>query len=196
MSAKPTNRAQRILHFVAGCTQPATLAQIVAAAEPGGDYRRYSTVVSAQLCGLVNDGKLKRIGALRAFTYLPTATTLVDGRAAQPKAKPQPTRKAIKRKPVARKAAPAPVPERKPEQPVPEVRRFLVARPAPRPPGERETVAEFLARGGRIQKLKHGECSGPVYENLRAIDQRSMRKRLAQAAGNDDTTDAAIADVA
>lgn len=190
----PTNRAQRILHFVAGCTEPATLAQIVAAAEPEGDYARYSKVVSVQLSGLVNDGKLMRIGALRAFTYLPTATTLVDGRAARRKVQPQPARKASKRKPVARKAAPVPAP--KPQRPVPETRRFLVARPGPRPAGVRETVEEFEARGGRIQQLKHGECSGPVYENLRAIDQRSMRKRLAQAAGNDDTTDAAIADVA
>lgn len=196
MSAKPTNRAQRILHFVAGCTTPATLAQIVAAAEPGGDYRRYSKVVSVQVSGLVNDGKLERIGTLRAFTYLPTATTLVDGRVARRKVKPQPPRQASKHQPAARKAAPARVSKPKPPRPAPESRRFLVARPAPRPPGERETVAEFLARGGRIQKLKHGECSGPVYENLRAIDQRSMRKRLAQAAGNEDTTDAAIAGVA
>lgn len=190
----PTNRAQRILHFVAGCTTPATLAQIVAAAEPGGEYRRYSKVVSVQLSGLVNDGKLNRIGTLRAYTYLPTATTLVDGRVARRKVKPQPPRKPIKPKPAARKAAP--VRERKPPRPVPEARRFLVARPTPRPAGQRETVEEFEARGGRIQKLKHGESSGPAYENLRAIDQRSMRKRLAQSADNDDTTAGAIADVA
>jgi hypothetical protein len=60
--------------------------------------------------------------------------------------------------------------------------RIAVTRTSTRPPrftGERETVAEFLARGGRIQKLKHGECSSPLFESVRALNDKTMRHRLA-----------------
>ena len=191
----PTNRAQRILHFIAGCKTPATLAQIIAAAEPNGEYRKFSTVVSAQLCGMVNDGKLTRTGKNKAFVYTATATTLLDGRKFDRNgvliAAPKRTRAKVERKPAAKATAAA-----KPAHRVTDAQRFRIPAAAPKPPrhkSDRETVEEFVKRGGRIEQLQHGESSRPIYEAARDLNAMTMRKRLAEIADNDDTSDDQLA---
>jgi hypothetical protein len=192
------SRAQRILQYVAGCTKPATLAEITAAVaigEPRSNHSRASTVnVAAQLCQLYGDKKLARHGVLSTAPtrYTSTPITLSDMR------KDRSRRQAAHAAQEARKhGAPSQGPLRR-SLAVPRIlakgdapqQQTLPQRLGPRQPqqagtarpGERETVAEFEARGGRIQKLAHGESSQPAYVDVRAVDQRSMRKRLQNSA--------------
>lgn len=196
MSA-PLNRAQRILHFIAGRKKPTSLQQIAkAVADPDAETTaRFTTLVAAQLHQLTKNGKVKRAGKPMAYTYAASPRTLLDGRKFDREGKPR-----VRKAPPARKPrAPAPKPSAAREpKPARTVDRGRIVDPRPRigPPrrtGERETVEEFEARGGRVQKLKPGESSRPMYETARDLSQASMRKRLTESADNDDTNDDELA---
>lgn len=196
----PLNRTQRILHYIARSKKRVTHAQCVAIGEPDRPYGEVSAAISAQLCGLVQDGKLTVAGPKGKRTYGPTATTLIDERKVKnpngprrPMAEPRPKAKP-KPKPAPRPPKPAAASKPKPAPKPTSASRQAFANlrpPAPRAPGERESVAEFLARGGRIQKLAHGESSQPAYVDVRGQDLRAMRKRLHTALDTDpaNTTD-------
>ena len=191
----PANRSQRILHFIANQTEPVTLQQIIAAAEPGQASKKIAMAVSAYMCHLVTDGKVERAGKPRAFTYTRTEITLRDLRKIDREGKVR-TRSKDRRppKPAAKPAKAATAPKPKGKHVISSAQRIVIQRPrTQRAPGEPETVAEFLKRGGRIQKLKHGESSRPLYETARDLNAATMRKRLAEAADNDDTTDDELA---
>lgn len=187
----PQSRSQRILHYVANCKKPATLHAIATAVADCETAANFTAQIAAQLHQLTTAKKLKRTGAPRAYLYSATPRTLVDGRKFDSKGK---LRDKTRNKPVApaRSRTPAPKPTaatRGAAKPAP-AQRIAVTRTSTRPPrftGERETVAEFLARGGRIQKLKHGECSSPLFESVRALNDKTMRKRLAEADNDPDT---------
>jgi hypothetical protein len=176
------NRAQRILHFVAGRTTAATLSEIVGAAEPAGPYGRFSAIVSAQLHGLVEDGKLARTGQPRAFLYTATATTLRDGRKIDHEGKPRNAVKTARARKPPKPATPPPKPAaHKAAHAIQPSQRIAITRvsvSAPRQKGERETVEEFLARGGRIERLSRGAASRPVLQTKDAITAERMRNRI------------------
>lgn len=183
------NRTQRMLHFIANATKPVTLAEITAAAaidEPHIEaHARFAVSVAAQLSQLVEKKKITRHGFLGAYTYTPTAIALVDLRKVDRSGMPRTTTQVKRAKRPASKPAAKPAPARD-SKPVARTHAQRLAQanlqpPTPRRPGERETVAEFLARGGRIQKLRHGESSQPAYIDVRAQDVRAMRARLETA---------------
>lgn len=98
MTTKPSNTS-RILQAVADAApeRRLTLREIAEAALPK-EFRRDSTYTISYVAAVVSQqvakGKLDRQGVLRAYTYGPTATTLVDGRfKAEPTSPPQPKRK-------------------------------------------------------------------------------------------------------
>lgn len=99
MTAKPNNTS-RILQAVAASAGPErrlTLREIAEAALPK-EFRRDSSKTISYVAAVVSQqvakGKLDRQGVLRAYTYGPTATTLVDGRfKAEASPPPQPKRK-------------------------------------------------------------------------------------------------------
>ncbi len=195
------NRTQRILRFVAASKKPVTLPQVAAAVADGDTSPRYQVRIAATLCALHQCGKLERTGAPRAYRYTATARALVDGRKIDASGKPrnkstQPrpraTRGLGKPKPATPAAAKAP-------RQVMDNQRFVITRGgarALRPAGERETVAEFLKRGGRIQKLKPGESSSPLFESVRELNAKTMRQRLAVADNDPDTDLDDVADIA
>lgn len=172
------SRAQRILQHV--IANPGTtlhqIAQAVAT-NRAEQHNRFAVLVSAQLHQLVKAGKLDRCGKKMAFAYTANARTRSDFRARVPKPKPPRVCKPVA---VKRSAAPTPKQPRK----VSPTQRILPARPTipRRATAERETVADFLKRGGRIQQLKPGESSTPLYESVRVMNDRTMRKRLATEA--------------
>lgn len=169
-----TSRAQRLAQYLA--THPGGVS-----ARQARDYvdpAASMPVIAAQMCQLVIAGKARRTGAAMHTTYFPTPLTLVDKRKT-------PTRRARKAKAPKPKPTPKPAPK-KAARPKPahrqqtQAQRLIFIKPA-RLTGNRETVAEFLARGGRIQKLKPGEASTPLFECVRALNDKSMRKRLVTA---------------
>lgn len=192
------SRAQRILQYIAGCTKPATLAEITAAVavgEPRIDSpTRFNVTVAAQLCQLYGGKKVARHGVLGAFTYSATPLTLCDLRRVDRNGKPR--KKSAQKCPkrAQPKPGPAPIARAVPrtlgkviatQSTNQRLARANLGKPVPRRPGERETVEEFLARGGRIQKLAHGESSQPAYVDVRGQDLRAMRKRLQKAIDDD-----------
>lgn len=202
--SEPLNRSQRILQFVAASKGPVTLAAIssaVAKGEPQTEnHKRLFALVSANVSVLLTARKLTRVGERGAYLYSTTATAFVDGRRraerpakASPEAIPKPVPKATPQPPADRKRKDVLPPPTTPEPPPPPRPRsaFVNLGNKPRPAGQRETVEEFEARGGRIQKLAHGESSRPPFENMRAVDQASMRRRLTTALDTDpaNTTD-------
>jgi hypothetical protein len=182
------NRAQRILHYVASCQSPASVSQIVDAVAKAEtsipDHAKYSVNVAAQLSEFAKNGKLERSGKYGAYRYTASPIALSDLRKTTRDGKVRNAAKlarAAKPRPLSRPAAAAP-PLKAAARTTPQ--RLALANigtPAPRKPGERETVEQFLARGGRVQKLAHGASSQPVYADVRAVDQRSMRTRLQKA---------------
>lgn len=160
------NRAQRILHYIAGRKTPATLHAIANAVADTESTARFSTLVAAQLNQLTKAGKLARHGQPLAYTYTATSRTLVDGRKVDVEGKPRTTKRDA-RSGTARKVA-VPNAQRSntashtPIAPQP-TRRLLHARVRTAPASDQtETVAQFLARGGRVQKLANGDCSQPL----------------------------------
>lgn len=177
-----TSRSQRILQFVAGRPFPSVFEQIhdaVLAGEPKDKVRSAGSLraaVSAQLHQLVTAKKLRRTGTPGAYLYHPTRTTLVDLRThdeeGNPRVRSHTTRhKHAAAKRVPKAAAPAArlvarATPRKTPGTRPDHQKFQIVPPAPPPAPTRrvqpETVEEFLARGGRIQRLADGEVAHPL----------------------------------
>lgn len=138
-------------------------------------------VVCSQLLQLERAGKLRREGKPKDYRYFPTPISLIDkrygprrGTEPKPKQRRRPALKAAAQ-PAKRYASPfahAPKPASK----------IVIGKPAPKPiapprntahpAGARETVEEFLARGGRVQVLPNGASSEPLFENLRDRNHR------------------------
>lgn len=169
MSKQPTNRQQRICAFVArkpGTDIGTILAYLLKSGTETRGRAALIKTVSAQLLQITNAGKLRRTGKPMAYKYWPTAKTLVDQRTVAThrrgrKKKPAP----VQAKPAAVHAAPAPKRRPKPSQ----ASQIRVAPAKPRldapiaPRGTpAQTVEQFLAAGGRIQRLQPHEVSQPL----------------------------------
>lgn len=195
-------RAQRILRYIARCKKPAPLHAIAKAVATPDDARdhRYRTKVAAHLHQLLKADKLTRSGKPMAYTYAANDRTLVDGRKIDRDGLPR-TRSQDRRQSRAKTPKPAPKKAAKRSAKTAAkptgLQRFAITRTATgvgsgRAAGQRESVEEFLARGGRIQKLANGESSTPLFESVRALNDKSMRQRLASADNDplDDIDDA------
>lgn len=117
-------------------------------------------VVCSQLLQLERAGKLRREGQPKAYRYFPTDISLVDKRFGKRTATADAPKR--RRRPVLKVPAKRVVPK-------PASRIGLVpAKPVPppmrsaHPAGPRETVEEFLARGGRVQRLPMGAVAVPL----------------------------------
>jgi hypothetical protein len=168
------NRAQRILHYVASCQSPASVSQIVDAVAKAEtsipDHAKYSVNVAAQLSEFAKNGKLERSGKYGAYRYTASPIALSDLRKTTRDGKVRNAAKlarAAKPRPLSRPAAAAP-PLKAAARTTPQ--RLALANigtPAPRKPGERETVEQFLARGGRVQKLPRRELPAGLRRRAR-----------------------------
>lgn len=178
------NRAQRILHYVAGRKTPATLHAIAKAVADTETSVRFNTLVAAQLHQLTKAGKLARHGQPLAYTYAATSRTLVDGRKVSGDGRPR-TSKRDARNATARKAALRKTQTSAPPTPTmttPPARRLSYVRaPATPVTGQAETITQFLARGGRIQRLAHGDCSQPLRCNPHQEQRTAHNDRMAKA---------------
>lgn len=139
------------------------------------------SVMSALLQQLCKAGKLERKGKPRAYRYYPTDLSLLDMRSgkrmAKPPAKPKPARvrKAAVPKPALSARKPQPKPTAAQQlQIVPKKPDVTTAAP---PRATRETVDEFLRRGGRIERLPNGASADPLRITRADIDAANWRRR-------------------
>ncbi len=163
MKKRFTGRAERIKAYLIkhGSATMAELHQ-----ECGdGELRNTSSTVYQ----LVATGKARRTGGGRAAVFHRTDLTGHDGRGkgkrggTSPKVKATPLRKV-------RQAAPA-----KPPAPSPWAFGGKTRGPGGAP--ERETVEEFLARGGRIERLPQGASATPMTGGHAALNEATWRDR-------------------
>jgi len=168
------SRQRRILDWLAANPEGATLPVIHQEVEPGIT----SALFGASLGNLITKKKVQRSGAKRKFVYRLAEVPPVDRRkrnaqapsaktppesttraaTASPMAKRKPTtpRKAISTPPASIRASEALSLTTRPGSPM---RSHVVnAKQAERDAIERD-IASFLKRGGKIQKLRHGEHS-------------------------------------
>lgn len=129
--------------------------------------------VATAVTWLLAKGKLRDDSPVdpRMRTLYPTETTLSDGRS-QRVSKPRKPR----RPPAVAKTKPAPTPRLVEARPV----RAAAASDHP------ETVAEFLARGGQIQRLAFGQCNNDLrfdHSGTTTFEQRRPVVRAYPAAG-------------
>jgi hypothetical protein len=178
------NRTQRMLQFICEQKVPVSLRRVVeSVASPSDNITRLTVAVAGQLLQQVQRKKLNRSGVAGDFRYSTNELTFLDLRSL-----PRPKRASVPHKPRAPKPKPTPKPPVRVTEP-----RTVTSTLPPRKPGERETVEQFLARGGRVQQLAHGESSRPPFEDLRALGARSMRAKLAADAENNPTDDDELA---
>lgn len=168
------SRARRILQYLVA--HPGSgLVAIADAVEPGNRAARRG--IAAQIHQLASDGRIARSGAHRKTVYTATANALVDRRrvanakSAHKRRGPRKATSASDSKP----AVPPKAPAGKARTPLDtQLRR----RSAHRPTGDVETVAEFTARGGRIERLPHGAVSQPLqFIGHRALNEATWRDR-------------------
>lgn len=155
-----TGRTQRVREYLATHPKGATLRELVIHVEPGCKPNNMAGTVST----LVAAGKL-RSKVVDGYTrYYPTEITLVDRRADANRRSGPKRSKAGKRARAAPRAA-TPVP-RKAAPAVRPMTRVAAVAPFKRPVIDAlagaETIAQYLARGGRIQRLRNGEVSQPL----------------------------------
>lgn len=172
------SRALAICNAVAGAKGWVTFDAICSAVLKRAEKNKRS-LVSAQLGQLVESGKLKRRGVRLAFEYSATKTTLLDLRKVTANGKPRDkTRaRAETRTHTRPKHAATPKPAPKPQATPQAHQKMTIVKPAMPAPGApakapRETIEQFLARGGRIQYLKHGESSETLAMDARALNRR------------------------
>lgn len=205
------SRAQRILQCVAERPFPSLFDHIFKAVQAGEPAEKRTSgslraAVSAQLQQLVLAKKLRRTGSAGAYLYHATRLTNVDLRKVDAEGKPRDKsagrrgRKAptTAQQVVAPQATPtarlvAPKAERPAHKPQPH--QHMTIAPAPTPPtqpskpaAKRESVEEFLARGGRIQRLALGEVSRPL-EHIGLHEQARRRKAAGEQKRKPTTTD-------
>lgn len=208
-----TSRAQRILQCVASRPFPCVFDMVFKAVRAGEpeDVRSNGTLrqaVSAQLKQLVDAKKLRRTGTAGAYLYHATKLTHLDlrrvdtdgmprtkSRDRRPNAKPRPPAKPVVVRPPqpARVVAATPNPSAGKPARLPHQRLVIVpVSPTPSAPKhpERESVEQFLARGGRIQKLAHGASSDrPLGYHEQSKAHREKQKALPKKARKPTTTD-------
>lgn len=137
-----------------------------------GESRSDIARISALLVQCWQRGKLHRTGKGRAYRYYPTDKTCIDQRSVRNKPsaaaarKRQATREARAKKKAQRQAQPPPAktpPAAKPSNPL-AFRIVEPARPKPQAATARkaETVADFLAAGGQIQRLPPHFSANPL----------------------------------
>lgn len=162
-------------------------AEIVAAVN--ADMGRDITRICALLQQSCNRGKLSRTGSPRHWRYFPTAITAQDQRKARnkPDAASKRKRDATREARAAKKAgAPKPLPERRqPPKPTAAQQVQVVAPPRPKAShhaGGTETVAEFEARGGQIQRLPFGHCNNDLRFDHSGNTVHALRRPVMRAA--------------
>lgn len=140
------------------------------------------TAVSAQLTHLCDFGLLRNNGLLRGKSFYPNENTqaAIDrkpGSGAKPGPKPKPAKPAAKKRyasPLAREPKPASkiaIGVHAPKPPPP-------PRAAAHPAGAFETVDEFLARGGKVQRLPNGASAHPLHTITPAeINERNWQRK-------------------
>lgn len=157
------------------------------------DSRADRTRISALLTQCWQRGKLERAqdpdGKMR---YTPTATTCVDGRnkrcSDSTKAERQRVvdqrRRAAKQQNRAQKMAGYTSQHARP--PVPRSHITITEPPRPKAPphpaGSTETVAEFEARGGQIQRLAFGQCNNDLRFDHSGNTVHALRRPVVRAA--------------
>lgn len=186
------SRTQKILAFVAAARTPVDFDAICKAAGIKGSTLR--PTVSTQLGQLVKAGKLKRTGEARNYRYTKTSITLVDRRKVDASGNARNRTQVARNRAPAKKTAAAKVVrqvaaklERAAHKPKPH-QHISIPPPAPhitqapRPAGRRETVEEFLARGGKIQKLRAGEWSKPLHtDDYHEQSRKTWARRAAES---------------
>lgn len=169
MKKRFTGRAERIKAYLIKHGH-ATMAELHQECGDGELRNTSSTVYQ-----LVAAGKARRTGDGRAAVFHRTDLTGHDGRGKGKRA-----RKADQ---------PKPAPARKPRQPTPgstatpsawAFGRKSLARSAP----ERETVEEFLARGGRVDRLPPGASAQPLKGGFNDLNEATWRARQVRLAEN------------
>jgi hypothetical protein len=197
MNANFTGRAKRIVNWLAQRTSPATLRDIHAN-EPGATRQQ----VSSTLAQLVDAGKIRRSGKRRHYLYTATRLVLVDKRSRAAKqtkaAQTYASHQARKPKPESQiRIPPKQLPSQQP--------RVLMPSRGPRLPGGLTAddiaadVAEFVRRGGHIQKLQNGDVSQPLRCAMRDVRTASCDEHLAKRSkqwANTDQPDDDIDDAA
>ena len=174
------NRSQAILHAVH--KRPGLSPRQIAAAI-GEDWHLVACQMSAQLHQLCVAKKLRRTGKPRAFLYYPTDDTLRDLRTGKRMVVKPTKAKPARKKPAAKPAAP-----KKPRaavKPTAAQQVQVVAKPLAPPASTPkatpfETVEQFLARGGRIQRLPDGASATPLHITRADIDDANWRRREQQ----------------
>lgn len=146
----PLSRAQRIVRIVHAAAQPMPLGEILRELRKRHQgMKDLADVVSTQLAKLAQSGTLKRSGRPRFYVYSPAPGRSPEDSAIRRRAQ---TPTIVPRKPAAHEAAPA---------------RVVC-----------ETVQQFLARGGRIQRLPaYGAVPLMRDMSFHAVGKRTMDER-------------------
>jgi len=157
--APPISRNQRIVDILQASRDPMPLAAIAHALDPSvpeADQQHQRIRVSAALAGLYQFDRVQRIGGFGNYHYTVPGRDVSGFRLpAKPTAAPRKPAKAVKPTPaqqvqiVARKLAPA--------APTHKTAPF-------------ETVEQFLARGGRIDRLPNGTSANPLRTTCVDVD--------------------------
>jgi hypothetical protein len=167
----PENINQAILRAVVAAAGWVAFDHVCNAVLPAGSWRKRAAI-SARLAQLVDARKLQRRGEPRAYEYHATKTSLLDLRKVTANATPRNTKALARAATRGTRAAPTPRPKAAQivrGTPKPKAHQHIVITPAPAPitqppkaARERESVEAFLARGGRIQRLRNGDVSKPL----------------------------------
>lgn len=190
-------RATRVRAHLASHPTGSTILQLIAAVDPGCEHN----IMAATVSTLVRQGKARAqepAEGERGNRYFPTATTLVDRRAAA-NASAAATRRGKPRK---RRAAAASAHSRRTGEhsatssrtagPGDAIRQAIcnLAKAPPRTrvaaavaDDGRETVEQFQQRGGQVQRLPPGASATPLNITQHDLNEASMRRRKARLAG-------------
>lgn len=178
------SRTQRILAWLIANPAGGKFRELLEAIEP--DCKR--TIFAAQVQQLCRVKKIVATGAPRHQVYTAGPKALIDGRTAANAAKKGKRRTA---KPVGRAASPGAAAPQSSGRPAdattakPRMRMDTIARRRLAPAGIRrgtaETVDQFIARGGRVERLAMGAVSQPLtYIGHRAVNEASWRDRVGE----------------
>lgn len=159
-SSAGAGRQARVLQFLAGSPAPANLAAIVAGIAPGQPAAIERKRVSSVLVKLVDERRVDRAGSPRNFHYAIKGRMPRDFVAPSPKPGVPDPRKPKPESHI-RITAPAPLP-------------VVAARAV-----QFETVEQFRARGGQIQRLPIGASSNPLRTSC--VDFDAARRRHADS---------------
>jgi hypothetical protein len=164
--ARPISRNQRIVDILQASRDPMPLAAIAHALDPSVPEadRQYQRIrVSAALAGLYQFDRVQRIGEFGNYHYTVPGRDVSGFRLpAKPTAAPRKPAKAVK--PTAAQQVQIVAVKLPPPAPTPRSAPF-------------ETVEQFLARGGRIERLPNGASADPLRITRADIDAANWRRR-------------------